>query len=144
MIKNQHLLSQFMKENKLEYDKPFYIVTPYNKIKSIIRKNGILEQWMQKSSIFEWTEVSFIELCFLMFSKDYHILNIMWKPKKGEKYLVYDKKGLLRLRTNNESLEDKMFFLVGNCFQTEEDAIYNKDKILQILKREDVFIDIVN
>ena len=62
-----------------------------------------------------------------------------WKPKKGETYWYYPNPihfGVINSYVWNDDLTDLLFWKVGNCFKTEEEAKTKGKEIMEQIKKE--------
>ncbi len=59
---------------------------------------------------------------------------IIWYPKKGERYYYIDSLGNVLPTVHGGMTVDKLFIEIGNCFQTEDEAKPYADKIKELFK----------
>lgn len=62
-----------------------------------------------------------------------------WKPKKGETYWYYSSLihfGVINSYVWNDDLTDLLFWKVGNCFKTDEEAETKGKEIMEQIKKE--------
>lgn len=144
-MRNEHILIQFMEENGLEYNKPFWVKTKMGDIKFVIKKNTNEEVGFNikayVADIDSWVELDIIKLTRIMFDDRYKIIEEpKWKPKEGERYcyisvINYD----IEVSFWRNSTFDIAMFLIGNVFKREEDAEINKKEIIEVFQRSKPF-----
>lgn len=86
----------------------------------------------------KWTtSYSFTSLNIL--NGDYKVVHKQWKPKKGDIYSYYINStyfdGTNSCRWTDEGL-DLLFWKVGNCFKTEEEAAIKGKEIMDQIQKE--------
>lgn len=62
-----------------------------------------------------------------------------WKPKKGETYWYYPNPiyfGVINSYVWNDDLTDLLFWKVGNCFKTREEAETKGKEIMEQIRKE--------
>ena len=102
-MKNKHILDYFMKENNLEFNKPFLVKTDYdciNKIKCrITEKDGEwgimpqIEYYNDKKE--EWIETSMHWLILVMFGEDFKITLLNQKQKDMKNSTAMEQIGMI-------------------------------------------------
>lgn len=146
-MRNIHLLEQFMKENGLEFDKPFRvkIKTPKGELnfdEIYIHKddNRYIGFTLNYADNNELVEDNRLDILDLLFSDNVKIVKTPWKPKYGERYwyVWFDEThdGWVRSSSWDKHSADFTKYIIGNCFKTEEEAEEHVYDVLQILKGE--------
>ena len=144
IMKNIHLIEQFMKENDIKYNEPF-IVRWWNTKEGIVR----FEKYFDNVILFRescfgkenpWTDDDgriFNDERFMydiLFSPGVKILKKPCEPYDGSKYWYVTQDGEVYSSSYNKiDVLDKAMFLIGNCFKNEKEAKDNREKIMQIL-----------
>ena len=148
-MKNEHLIKQFMEENGLRYNVPFWIeegnwkakikiVKEYDALKKVNMpkvKCYYDESWVNTDSE-KW-------LTNIMFNENYTIISPKQKPKDGEEYWYITPNGnIYSVLYDSQDTSDIALFLMGNCFKTEKEAEQNKEKILKLLNKNEPLVDL--
>lgn len=148
-MKNEHLLNEFMEENDLQYNVPFWIETSNWKVKvKIIKEHDTLrdvnmpkvkcyydESWVNTDSE-KW-------LTNIMFNDNYTIISPKQRPKDKEEFWYVTQNGnIYSVLYNSQDISDIALFLIGNCFKTEQEAEQNKEKILKLLNKNEPLVDL--
>lgn len=148
-MKNEHLIKQFMEENGLRYNVPFWIeegnwkakikiVKEYDALKKVNMpkvKCYYDESWVNTDSE-KW-------LTNIMFNENYTIISPKQKPKDGEEYWYITPNGnIYFVPYDSQDTSDIALFLMGNCFKTEKEAEQNKEKILKLLNKNEPLVDL--
>ena len=146
MMRNTHLLEQFMQENGIEFDVPFTMeIKDGDKLET---KNLVL-----RSIGYGGTDIDVIDtninkrildvepiIFMLLFSDNVKIVKKPWKPKEGELYwyVRFDANNNSIVTTNRWSQHSFDFtkYIIGNCFKTKEEAEEHIDDVFKILKGE--------
>jgi hypothetical protein len=142
-MKNEHLLNDFMKENNLSYDEPFFVsidnkTKRYKIVKST--NNYVPEVYVFSSLLNDWTLAVEEALTNILFNNNFKIISA-WKPKLNEEYYYFDGKNIYCSRWNNY-FTDISSFLTGNCFKSVEEAEANKEKIMKIFNQNQPLINL--
>ena len=61
-----------------------------------------------------------------------------WKPAEGELYYFITNDGTILYGTNDGATVDFVFFKIGNCYRTKEDAEANRDKWIEFYASDEV------
>lgn len=77
----------------------------------------------------------------ILFDESIEIVKVPWKPKLEDVFYYIDADNGDVLKKEFD-IEDKAYFLIGNCFKTEAEAQANKWKVVQILSREKPLINL--
>lgn len=142
-MKNEDLLNDFMKENNLNYDEPFFVsidnkTKRYKIVKST--NNHVPEVYVFSSLLNDWTLAVEEALTNILFNNNFKIISA-WKPKLNEEYYYFDGKNIYCSRWNNY-FTDISLFLTGNCFKSVEEAEANKEKIMKIFNQNQPLINL--
>lgn len=142
-MKNEDLLNDFMKENNLSYDEPFFVsidnkTKRYKIVKST--NNHVPEVYVFSSLLNDWTLAVEEALTNILFNNNFKIISA-WKPKLNEEYYYFDGKNIYCSRWNNY-FTDISLFLTGNCFKSVEEAEANKEKIMKIFNQNQPLINL--
>lgn len=86
----------------------------------------------------DWLSISLITFRKVM-NGDYKVVSKPWKPKKGDIYSYYINStyfdGINSCKWTDEGL-DFLFWKVGNCFKTDEEAATKGKEIMEQIKKE--------
>lgn len=144
MMRNIHLLEQFMQENGIEFDKPFTVeFKDGNKTETQDLQLCLLDDKDMYCELVEaYTDDPLVDeertLFMLLFSDNVKIIKKPWKPKEGERYWYVT--GFIDWDIKQEPWVgngiDLSRYLIGNCFKTEEEAEKHKDDVLKVLHGE--------
>lgn len=142
-MKNEDLLNDFMKENNLSYDEPFFVsidnkTKRYKIVKST--NNYVPEVYVFSSLLNDWTLAVEEALTNILFNNNFKIIST-WKPKLNEEYYYFNGKNIYCSRWNNY-FTDISLFLTGNCFKSVEEAEANKEKIMKIFNQNQPLINL--
>ena len=99
-----------------------------------ITEDGLL----YKSPTFNWA-ISSLGTIGNLLNGDYKVVSKPWKPKKGETYWYYPNPiyfGVINSYVWNDDLTDLLFWKVGNCFKTEEEAETKGKEIMEQIQKE--------
>ena len=99
-----------------------------------ITEDGLL----YKSPTFNWA-ISSLGTIGKLLDGDVKAVLKPWKPKKGETYWYYPNPiyfGVINSYVWNDDLTDLLFWKVGNCFKTEEEAATKGKEIMEQIKKE--------
>ena len=99
-----------------------------------ITEDGLL----YKSPTFNWA-ISSLGTIGKLLDGDVKAVPKPWKPKKGETYWYYPNPiyfGVINSYVWNDDLTDLLFWKVGNCFKTEEEAATKGKEIMEQIKKE--------
>lgn len=144
-MRNIHLLNEFMKENNLSYDEPFWVKISdktkkqYKIVKSTIATLPVVYFC---SSSNKWCMASDDALTNIMFNTNNKIIKPVWKPQEGEIYWSVSYDDDIYKRKWEDSTYDIHSFLLGNCFHSEAEAQANEDKILKLFNSNKPLIDL--
>lgn len=98
-----------------------------------ITKNGI---YYQPTKSIDWFEEPSDTLDFLL-SGEFVVLPKPWKPKEGDRYCYYSAmNGLVNYARWDDLDIELIFWKVGNCFKTEEEARTKGKEIIEQIKKE--------
>lgn len=146
-MKNENLIKQFMEENGIEFNKPFWVKSSNNEVKyKIIEKEGMwgtIPKIKFYSNEGEWKETDLSWLLLIMFCEGYEITPSKQRPKDGEEFWYITPHGtIFSVLYHSYVAKDIALFLMGNCFKTREEAEQNKEKILKLLRRNEPLVDL--
>ena len=99
-----------------------------------ITEDGLL----YKSTTFNWA-ISSLGTIGKLLDGDVKAVPKEWKPKKGETYWYYPNPiyfGVINSYVWNDDLTDLLFWKVGNCFKTEEEAATKGKEIMEQIRKE--------
>ena len=99
-----------------------------------ITEDGLL----YKSPTFNWA-ISSLGTIGKILDGDVKAVPKPWKPKKGETYWYYPNPiyfGVINSYVWNDDLTDLLFWKVGNCFKTEEEAATKGKEIMEQIQKE--------
>ena len=99
-----------------------------------ITEDGLL----YKSPTFNWA-ISSLGTIGKLLDGDVKAVPKPWKPKKGETYWYYPNPiyfGVINSYVWNDDLTDLLFWKVGNCFKTEEEAATKGKEIMEQIQKE--------
>ena len=86
----------------------------------------------------DWLTASLITLKKII-NGDYKVVSKPWKPKKGDIYSYYINStyfdGINSCKWTDEDL-DLLFWKVGNCFKTDEEAATKGKEIMEQIQKE--------
>lgn len=155
MMRNIHLIEQFMKENNLKFDKPFIVKWKWwEEGGKEIEKEGTVKfvkygedeidfilvgfnsenPWTKDDDINAQIFNKFEFWYDMLFSNRIQIVIIPWKPQNYDKYYFIDMLGRVKYKQfSDTSLFDVSNRLIGNCFETNNEAQKNYKKIKNIL-----------
>lgn len=129
---------QFAEMLGLELEQEFVLtdvdVNRKDKYTYKITEDGLL----YKSPTFNWA-ISSLGTIGKLLDGDVKAVPKPWKPKKGETYWYYPNPiyfGVINSYVWNDDLTDLLFWKVGNCFKTEEEAATNGKEIMEQIKKE--------
>ena len=148
-MKNEHLIKQFMEENGIEFNKPFWVKSSNNEVKyKIIEKEGMwgtIPKIKFYSNEGEWKETDLSWLLLIIFCEGYEIIPPKQRPKNGEEFWYITPHGtIFSVFYHSYDAKDIALFLMGNCFKTKEEAEENKEKILKLLNQNKPLVDLVD
>ena len=95
----------------------------------LLYKSPTLVKWSKSSS----------DTILRLLNGDYKVVTKQWKPKKGETYWYYPNPiyfGVINSYVWNDDLTDLLFWKVGNCFKTEEEAEDKGKEIMEQIQKE--------
>lgn len=148
-MKNEHLIKQFMEENGLQYNVPFWIEASNWRVKVKIIKEHDTSRGVNMPKIKcyynkEWENIDSDKwLIDIVFNENYKIIPLTQKPKDGEEYWYITPNGNIHsVPCDSQATSDIALFLMGNCFKTREEAEQNKEKILKLLRRNEPLVDL--
>lgn len=162
MMRNRCLIEQFMKENKLKFDKPFIVKWKWIEDGKEIEKEGTV-----KFVKYDEDEIDFILVggfssenpwirdnvtdginapifwYDILFNSKIKVVTIPWKPQNYDKYYYIDMLGRVKYKHfSDTSLFDINNRLIGNCFETNSEAQKNYKKIKNILHHDKQLINL--
>lgn len=148
-MKNKSLLEQFMEENGLQYNVPFWIEASNWKVKVKIIKEHDTSRGVNMPKIKcyynkEWENIDSDKwLIDIVFNENYKIIPPKQRPKNGEEFWYITPNGNIHsVPCDSQATSDIALFLIGNCFKTEKEAEQNKEKILKLLRRNEPLVDL--
>ena len=146
-MKNEHLIKQFMEENGIEFNKPFWVKSSNNEVKyKIIEKEGMwgtIPKIQFYSNEGEWKETDLSWLLLIIFCEGYEITPSKQRPKDGEEFWYITPNGnIYSVLYDSQDTSDIALFLMGNCFKTKQEAEQNKEKILKLLNKNEPLVDL--
>ena len=130
---------QFAEMLGLELEQEFYLtdfdVNRKDKLTYKITEFGLLCKSKMNN---DWLTVSLITLKKII-NGDVKAVPKPWKPKKGETYWYYPNPiyfGVINSYVWDDDLTDLLFWKVGNCFKTEEEAKTKGKEIMEQIQKE--------
>lgn len=148
-MKNEHLIKQFMEENDLQYNVPFWIEAGNWRVKVKIIKEHDISRGVNMPKVKcyynkEWGNIGSDKwLIDIVFNANYKIIPLTQKPKDGEEYWYITPNGtIFSVLYHSYDTSDIALFLMGNCFKTKEEAEQNKEKILKLLNKNEPLVDL--
>lgn len=148
-MKNEHLIKQFMEENGLQYNVPFWIEASNWRVKVKIIKEHDTSRGVNMPKIKcyynkEWENIDSDKwLIDIVFNENYKITPPKQRPKDKEEFWYVTQNGnIYSVLYNSQDISDIALFLIGNCFKTEQEAEQNKEKILKLLRRNAPLVDL--
>lgn len=148
-MKNKSLLEQFMEENDLRYNVPFWIEEGNWRVKVKIIKEHDTSRGVNMPKIKcyynkEWENIDSDKwLIDIVFNENYKITPPKQRPKNGEEFWYITPNGNIHsVPCDSQATSDIALFLIGNCFKTEKEAEQNKEKILKLLRRNEPLVDL--
>lgn len=148
-MKNKSLLEQFMEENGLRYNVPFWIEKGNWRVKVKIIKEHDTSRGVNMPKIKcyynkEWENIDSDKwLIDIVFNENYKIIPSKQRPKNGEEFWYITPNGNIHsVPCDSQATSDITLFLIGNCFKTEKEAEQNKEKILKLLRRNEPLVDL--
>lgn len=148
-MKNKSLLEQFMEENSLRYNVPFWIEKGNWRVKVKIIKEHDTSRGVNMPKIKcyynkEWENIDSDKwLIDIVFNENYKIIPSKQRPKNGEEFWYITPNGNIHsVPCDSQATSDIALFLIGNCFKTEKEAEQNKEKILKLLRRNEPLVDL--
>ena len=139
---NTNLFDKFMRENNIMYFAQFYLKTSYG-IKRTYRigtektSSGLIvtiERFCKKNN--EWKKQDIKDFIAASLKEGYKIIKSVWKPKLKEYFYYIDEDDKVSSKVWNDSMLDKNYFLIGNCFRSPKEALYNKEIIKNLLNSD--------
>lgn len=145
-MKNKHLLREFMIENNIDFNVPFIVKSGINEFEYKITEEEGLYGTIPKLRFYskeEWKETDLKLLALIMFCEGYKIVKSIWKPKDDEEFWYVTKRGnIFSGSYDSEYPGDVALFLTGNCFKNRSEAEKNKEKIINILNKNEPLVDL--
>ena len=148
-MKNEHLIKQFMEENGLQYNVPFWVEANSWRVKVKIIKEHDISRGVNIPKVKcyynkEWGNIDSDKwLIDIVFNANYKIIPLTQKPKDGEEYWYITPNGtIFSVLYHSYDTSDIALFLMGNCFKTKEEAEQNKEKILKLLNKNEPLVDL--
>lgn len=135
-MRNKHLLYEFMKENRLQYNVPFWVENKMGKIQYVIKENKKEDIGFNIMAFLpetnEYIELDISRLTRIMFDNSYKIIRPTWKLEEGQRYYFVTSDGDIIKAKWEGCTSDISCFLLGNCFPCESEAEVNQEKILKL------------
>ena len=129
---------QFAEMLGLELEQEFVLTydngSRKNKYTYKITEDGLL----YKSPTYNWS-ISSLGTIGKLLNGDIKAVPKPWKPKKCETYWYYPNPihfGVINSYVWNDDLTDLLFWKVGNCFKTEEEAKTKGKEIMEQIQKE--------
>ena len=148
-MKNEDLLNEFMEENGLQYNVPFWVEVNSWRVKVKIIKEHDISRGVNIPKVKcyynkEWENIDSDKwLIDIVFNENYKIIPLTQKPKDGEEYWYITPNGtIFSVLYHSYDTSDIALFLMGNCFKTKEEAEQNKEKILKLLNKNEPLVDL--
>lgn len=148
-MKNEDLLNEFMEENCLQYNVPFWIEASNLRVKVKIIKEHDISRGVNMPKVKcyynkEWENIDSDKwLIDIVFNENYKITPPKQRPKNGEEFWYITPNGnIYSVSYDSQATSDIALFLIGNCFKTEKEAEQNKEKILKLLRRNEPLVDL--
>lgn len=148
-MKNEDLLNEFMEENGLRYNVPFWIEVGNWKAKVKIIKEHDTSRGVNMPKIKcyynkEWENIDSDKwLIDIVFNENYKIRPPKQRLKDGEEYWYITPNGnIYSVLYDSQDTSDIAFFLMGNCFKTKQEAEQHKEKILKLLNKNEPLVDL--
>lgn len=148
-MKNEHLIKQFMEENDLQYNVPFWIEAGNWRVKVKIIKEHDISRGVNMPKVKcyynkEWENIDSDKwLIDIVFNENYEIIPPKQRPKNGEEFWYITPNGNIHsVPCDSQATSDIALFLIGNCFKTEKEAEQHKEKILKLLNKNEPLVDL--
>lgn len=148
-MRNEHLIKQFMEENGLRYNVPFWIEASNWRVKVKIIKEHDTSRGVNMPKIKcyynkEWENIDSDKwLIDIVFNENYKITPPKQRPKNGEEFWYITPNGNIHsVLYDSQATSDIALFLMGNCFKTEKEAEQNKEKVLKLLNKNEPLVDL--
>lgn len=155
-MRDRWLIEKFMECKKIEYNEPF--IVKWGKGKEVVVSfsdshyiyiSGIsyidiikIEGFNEETPWGNYDTLDYKKFIFdIVFNEGIEIVKVPWKPKLEDTFYYIDADNGDVLKKEFD-IEDKAYFLIGNCFKTEAEAQANKWKVVQILHREKPLINL--
>ena len=130
---------QFAEMLKLELEQEFVLTDVDENIKGELTYKFTEDGLLYKSpTLVNWSKSPSGTIVRLL-NGDYKVVSKPWKPKKGETYWYYSGLihfGVINSYVWNDDLTDLLFWKVGNCFKTEEEAETKGKEIMEQIQKE--------
>ena len=150
-MKNEHLIKQFMEENGLQYNVPFWVEANSWRVKVKIIKEHDISRGVNIPKVKcyynkEWENIDSDKwLIDIVFNENHKITPPKQRPKDGEEFWYITPHGtIFSVLYHSYVAKDIALFLIGNCFKTKEEAEQNKEKILKLLNQNKPLVDLVD
>lgn len=148
-MKNEHLLNEFMEENGLQYNVPFWIEEGNWKAKVKIEKEYDTLKKVNLPKVKCYYDESWVNtdsekwLTNIMFNENFTIISPKQRPKDKEEYWYITPNGnIYSVLYDSQDTSDIALFLMGNCFKTKQEAEQNKEKILKLFNKNEPLVDL--
>lgn len=148
-MKNEHLIKQFMEENGLQYNVPFWVEANSWRVKVKIIKEHDISRGVNIPKVKcyynkEWENIDSDKwLIDIVFNENHKITPPKQRPKDGEEFWYITPNGnIYSISYDSQATSDIVFFLMGNCFKTKEEAEQHKEKILKLLNKNEPLVDL--
>lgn len=129
---------QFAEMLGLELEQEFVLTDDDGNIKDKYTYKITEDGLLYKSPTFNWA-ISSLGTIGKLLDGDVKAVAKPWKPKKGETYWYYPNPiyfGVINSYVWNDDLTDLLFWKVGNCFKTEEEAATKGKEIMEQIQKE--------
>ena len=148
-MKNEHLIKQFMEENGLQYNVPFWVEANSWRVKVKIIKEHDISRGVNIPKVKcyynkEWENIDSDKwLIDIVFNENHKITPPKQRPKNGEEFWYITPNGNIHsVPCDSQATSDIALFLIGNCFKTEKEAEQHKEKILKLLNKNEPLVDL--
>lgn len=148
-MKNEHLIKQFMEENGLQYNVPFWVEANSWRVKVKIIKERDISRGVNIPKVKcyynkEWENIDSDKwLIDIVFNENHKITPPKQKPKDREDFWYVTPNGnIYVVPYDSQDTSDIALFLMGNCFKTKQEAEQNKEKILKLLNKNEPLVDL--
>ncbi len=128
---------QFAKMLGLELEEEFFLIKPNGKrVNDEVHKFAEDGMYYKETTTQTWHGDPSSTL-WLILSEAYKAVPKPWKPKEGDRYCYYSAmNGLVNYARWDDLDIELIFWKVGNCFKTEEEAKTKGKELMKTIKKE--------